>query len=84
MSAEDHVSVTKDKTREENGELIKDKTEITNIFNSYFIHIADAAAEINKEDFGTDCSTHPSIQPILTNHSNIITNFDFELTNSEQ
>jgi len=64
---------------EENGALIKDKTEIANIFNTYFIHVADAAAEIDKEDFGTDCSTHPSIQSILTNHSsNITTNFDFE------
>ena len=70
---------------EENGTLIKDKTEIANIFNSYFIHIADAAAEINEEDVGTDCNTHPSIQSILTNlSSNIITNFDFELTNSKQ
>lgn len=50
------------------GALIKDKTERANIFNSYFIHIADAAAEINEEDSGTDRSTHPSIpQSILTN-----------------
>ena len=70
---------------EENGALVKDKTEIVNIFKSYFIDIADAAAEINEEDFGTDCSTHPSIQSILTNHSsNITTNFDFEFTNSKQ
>jgi len=70
---------------EENGALIKDKTEIASIFNSYFIHIADAAAEINEGDFGTDCSTHPSIQSILTNHSsNITTNFDFEFTSSKQ
>ena len=70
---------------EENGALIKDKTEIANIFNSYFIDIADAAAEINEENFGTDSSTHPSIQSILTNHSsNITTNFDFEFTNSKQ
>ena len=70
---------------EENGGLIKDETEIANIFNSYFIHIADAATEINEEDFGSDCSTHPSIQSILSNHSsNIITNFDFEFINSKQ
>ena len=70
---------------EENGALIKDKTEIANIFNSYFIHIADAAAEINEEDFGTDYSTHPSIQSILINHSsNTMINFDFEFTNSKQ
>ena len=51
----------------------------------YFIHIADAAAEINEEDFGTDYSTHPSIQSILINHSsNTTTNFDFEFTNSKQ
>ena len=62
---------------EENGAPIKDKTEIANIFNSYFIHIADAAAEINEADFGTDYSTHPSIQSILINHSsNTMTNFD--------
>ena len=30
---------------EENGALIKDKTEIANIFNSCFIHIADAATD---------------------------------------
>ncbi|RMX52224.1 hypothetical protein pdam_00007977 [Pocillopora damicornis] len=29
--------------------------------SSYFIHVADAAAEINEEDFGTDFSTYPSI-----------------------
>ena len=70
---------------EENGALIKDKTEIANIFKIYFIHIADAAAEINEEDVGTDCNSHPSIQSISTNlSSNIITNFDFELTNSKQ
>ena len=62
------------------------RSEIANIFNSYFIHIADAAAaEINEEDFGTDYSTHPRIQSILINHSsNTMTNFDFEFTNSKQ
>ena len=70
---------------EENGAPIKDKTEIANIFNSYFIHIADAAAEINEADFGTDYSIHPSIQSILINHSsNTMTNFDFEFTNLKQ
>ena len=29
---------------EENEAFIKDKNEIANIFNSYFIHVADAAA----------------------------------------
>ena len=58
---------------------------IANIFSSYFIHIADAAAEINEADFRTDYCIHPSIQPILINHSsNIMTNFDFEFTNSKQ
>ena len=33
---------------EENKAFIKDKNEIANIFNSYFIHVADAAAEINE------------------------------------
>ena len=33
---------------EENKEFIKDKNEIANIFNSYFIHVADAAAEIKE------------------------------------
>ena len=70
---------------EENGALIKDKTEIANICNGYFILIADAAAEINEADFGTDYSIHPSIQSILINHSsNTVTNFDFEFTNSKQ
>ena len=64
---------------EEKGAVIKDKTEIANI------HIDDAAAKINEDDFGTDCSNHPSFQSILTNHSsNRVTNFDFELTNSQQ
>ena len=70
---------------EENEAFIKDKNEIANIFNSYFIHVADAAAEINEEDFGTDFSTYPSIQSILTNHSSkMILNFDFSHTNSKQ
>ena len=57
---------------EENRALIIDKTEIVNIFNSYFIHVADAAAEINEEDFGMDCSTHPSIQSIcIGNHMSL-------------
>ena len=33
---------------EENKVFIKDKNGIANIFNSYFIHVADAAAEINE------------------------------------
>ena len=37
---------------EENGVLNKDKTEMGNIFNYCFIHIADAAAVINEEDCG--------------------------------
>ena len=41
--------------------------------------------QINEEEFGSDCSSHPSIQSILSNHSsNIITNFDFEFINSKQ
>ena len=47
--------------------------------------MADTAAEINEADFGTDFSTHPRIQSILTNYSSkIILNFDFEHTNSKQ
>ena len=42
-----------------------------------------AAAEIREEHFGTDCSTHPSIQSILTNHSSNIKNFVVEFTNSK-
>ena len=63
----------------------RDKTEIENIFNSYLTHIADAAAVINEEDFGTDYSTHPRIQSISIKHSsNTMTNFDFEFSNSKQ
>ena len=56
---------TNDILLEENGVLIRDKREITEAFNNYFTHIADAAAKINEEDFGTDFSAHSNISRYL-------------------
>ena len=54
-------------------------------FNNYFTHIADAAAEINEEDFGTDLSAHPSIKSIRKNHClDGTSDFDFQSTNTKQ
>ena len=65
--------------------LIKDNREMAEAFNNYFTHIADAAAEINEEDFGTDFSAHPSIKSILRNHySDGTSDFDFQSTNTKQ
>jgi len=65
--------------------LIKDNREIAEAFNNHFTHIADAAAEINEEDFVTDFSAHPSIKSILRNHySDGTSDFDFQSTNTKQ
>lgn len=46
---------------EENEVFIKDKNEVVNIFNSYFIYVVDVVVEINEEDFGIDFSIYLSI-----------------------
>ena len=68
---------------EEKGELIKNKKDTAEVFNNYFIHIADAAEEVNQEEFGTDFNSHPSIASIQRNHYLARTSdFDFEFTNA--
>ena len=52
---------------QEDGQLVKDKRTLAQLFNSYFVHVADIAPEVNERSFGTDFSFHPSIKTILHN-----------------
>ena len=52
---------------QEDGQLVKDKRTLAQLFNSYFVHVADIAPEVNERSFGTDFSLHPSIKTILHN-----------------
>ena len=52
---------------QEDGLLVKDKRTLAQLFNSYFVHVADVAPKVNERSFGTDFSLHPSIKTILHN-----------------
>ena len=52
---------------QEGGHLVKDKRTLAQLFNRYFIHVADIVPEVNERSFGTDFSLHPSIKTILHN-----------------
>ena len=42
----------------------KTKRTLAQLFNRYFIHVANVAPEINERSFGVDFSLHPSIKTI--------------------
>ena len=70
---------------QEDGHLVKDKRTIAQLFNSYFIHAADSAPEINERVFGADFSLHPSIQTILQNkNQDESSEFSFRCVDKDQ
>ena len=45
--------------------VITDKKQIAELFNSYFVNIADGVPEITEQIYGKGFDAHPSIQAIL-------------------
>ena len=69
----------------ENDVIITDKKQIANAFNEHFIHITDGLVEISEQDFGTDCSAHPSIKSIYEqNVDQNMSSVNFRCTNQAE
>lgn len=75
---------TSDIFLQENGLPIGDKQQIANIFNEFFVNVADGMEEPDWSVYGSDFSYHPSIINIRR-HVNVngVDNFCFEETNSK-
>ena len=63
----------------EDNMVINDKKEIADLFNNYFVQIADCAAQVNEVDYGQDYEKHPSILAI--HERNTKGYFKFQHTN---
>ena len=70
----------------ENDVVITDKKQIAELFNSYFVNIADGVPEITEQIYGKGFDAHPSIQAIFNNNEQIAArnNFAFQYTNKTQ
>ncbi|CAH3173398.1 unnamed protein product [Porites lobata] len=66
--------------------VITDKKQIAELFNSYFVNIADGVPEITEQIYGKGFDAHPSIQAIFNNNEQIAArnNFAFQYTNKTQ
>ena len=66
--------------------VITEKKQIAELFNSYFVNIADGVPEITEQIYGKGFDTHPSIQAIFNNNEQIAarTDFAFQYTNKTQ
>lgn len=67
----------------ENENIITDKKQVAEIFNEFFVNIANQAGEVTETTYGKDFSEHPSIKAILTNRVTKNT-FTFTLTNGTE
>ena len=66
--------------------VITEKKQIAELFNSYFVNIADGVPEITEQIYGKGFDTHPSIQAIFNNNEQIAArnDFAFQYTNKTQ
>ena len=63
----------------EGAEIITDKSRIANIFNDYFVNIANHIEAPSEEVYGRDFADHPSVMAIS---DSVSSSFSFSPTNS--
>ena len=63
----------------EGAEIITDKSRIANIFNEYFVNIANHIEAPSEEVYGRDFADHPSVMAIS---GSVSSSFSFSPTNS--
>ena len=66
--------------------VITDKKQMAELFNSYFVNIADGVPEITEQSYGKELDAHPSIQAIFNNNEQLAVRnkFAFQYTNKTQ